>query len=161
MKGPPTLNPLKWHCFRFALGHHLFQHPLSPYDEKSAHDVAKLLPRMKEQASTATTTTHPLFMTPFTPVELKHEIKKLHPDKSPGPSGTNHRATNRILQSGDTDFQGLILIFFNGLWEFRTQPSDWQLSLLQPIYKGHNKDKTKGHNRGQNRPRILQRYISQ
>jgi len=83
--GPPTLNPLNWHYFRFALGHHLFQHPLSPYDEKSAQDIAKLLPRMKEQASTATTSTHPLFMTPFTPEELKHEIKKLHPDKSPGP----------------------------------------------------------------------------
>ena len=27
-------------------------------------------------------------------------------------------------------------------WEFHTQPSDWQLSLLQPIYKGHNKNKT-------------------
>jgi len=93
---------------------------------------------MKEQASTATTTTHPLFMTPFTPKKLKHEIKKLHPDKSPGPSGI----TNRMLQAGDTDFEGLILIFFNGLWEFHTQPSDWQLSLLQPIYEGHNKDKT-------------------
>jgi len=87
MKGPPTLNPLNWHCFRFALGHHLFQHPLSPYDEKSAQDVAKLLPRMKEQASIATTNTHPLFMNPFTPEELKHEIKKLLPDKLPGPSG--------------------------------------------------------------------------
>jgi len=93
---------------------------------------------MKEQASTATTTTHPLFMTLFTTEERKHEIKKLHPDKSPGPSGI----TNRMLQAGDTDFQGLILIFFNGLWEFHTQPSDWQFSLLQPIYKGHNKDKT-------------------
>ena len=59
--GPPTLNPLNWHYFRFALGHHLFQHPLAPYDEKRAQDVAKLLLRMKEQASTATTTTHPLF----------------------------------------------------------------------------------------------------
>ena len=95
-------------------------------------------PTIKEQASPATTTTHPLFMTPFTPEELKHEIKKLHPDKSPGPSGI----TNRMLQAGDTDFNGLILIFFNGLWEFHTQSSDWQLSLLQPIYKGHNKDKT-------------------
>jgi len=47
-----------------------------------------------------------------------------------------------MLQAGDTDFQRLILIFFNSLWEFHTQPSDWQLSLLQPIYKGHNKDKT-------------------
>jgi len=60
------------------------------------------------------------------------------PDKSPGPSGI----TNQILQAGDTDFQGLILIFFNGLWEFYTQPSDWQLSFLRPIYKGRNKDKT-------------------
>jgi len=93
---------------------------------------------MKEQASTATTTTHPLFVTPFTPEELKHEIKKLHPDKSPSPSGI----ANRMLQAGDTDFQGLILIFFNSLWEFHAQPSDWQLSLLQSIYKGHNKDKT-------------------
>jgi len=75
MKGPPTLNPLNWHCFRIALGHHLFQHPLSPYDEKSAQDVTKLLPGMKEQASTATTTKHPLSMTPFTPEKLKHEIK--------------------------------------------------------------------------------------
>jgi len=49
-KGPATLNPLNWCCFRFALGHHLFQHPLSPYDEKSAQDVAKFLPRMKEPA---------------------------------------------------------------------------------------------------------------
>jgi len=64
--------------------------------------------------------------------------KKMLPDKSSGPSGI----TNRMLQAGDNDFQGLILIFFNGLWEFHTQPSDWQLSLLQPIYKGHNKDKT-------------------
>jgi len=47
-----------------------------------------------------------------------------------------------MLQAGDTDCHGLIIIFFNGLWEFHTQPSDWQLSLLQPIYKGHNKDKT-------------------
>jgi len=75
---------------------------------------------MKEQASTATTTTHSLFMTPCTPEELKNEINKLLPDKSLGPSVI----TNRMLQAGDTDFQGLLLIFFNGLWEFRTQPSD-------------------------------------
>jgi len=137
-KGPATLNPLDWHCLGFARGHHLFQHPLSPYDEKSAQDVAKLLPRMKEQTSTATNTTHPLFMTPFTPEELKNEIKKWLPDRSPGPSGI----TNRMLQAGDADFQGLILIFLNGLREFHTQPSDWQLSLLQPKYKGHHKDKT-------------------
>jgi len=140
MKGPPgpTLNPLNWHYFRFALGHHLLQFPLSPYDEKSAQDVAKLLPRVKKPASTATTTTHLLFMAPFMPEALINEIKKLLPDKSPGPSGI----TNRMLQAGDTDFQGLILIFFNGVWKFHTQPSDWQRSLLQPLYKGHSKDKT-------------------
>jgi len=77
MKGPTTLNPLTWFCFRFTPGHHLFQHPLSPYDEKSVQDVAKLLPRLKKEASTATTDTHPLFMAPFTPEELKIEIKKL------------------------------------------------------------------------------------
>jgi len=48
----------------------------------------------------------------------------------------------RMLETDDADFQGLILIFFNGLWKFHTQPSDWQLSLLQPINKGHNKVKT-------------------
>jgi len=73
MKGPSSLNPLNWHCRRFRLGHHLFQHPLSPYDEKSAQDLAKLLLRMKEQASTATTNRHPLFMAPFTPEELINE----------------------------------------------------------------------------------------
>jgi len=84
MKGPATLNSLNWHCFRFALGHHLFQHPLSSYDETSAQDVVKLLPRLKEQASAATTTTHPLFMAPFTPEELKNEIQKCFQ--------TNHQA---------------------------------------------------------------------
>jgi len=91
-KGPATLNPLKWHNFRFALGHHLFQHPLSPYDEKIAQDVAKLLPRMKEQASTATTTIHSLFMAAFTPegrpsptlygifvADLVHELRAKFP----------------------------------------------------------------------------------
>jgi len=53
-------------------------------------------------------------MAPFTPEELKHEIKNLFPDKSPVLSGI----TNRMLQAGDTDFQGLIFIFVNGLWVF-------------------------------------------
>jgi len=147
--GLPTLNPLNWHCFRFALGHLLFQHPLSPYDEKSAQDVAKLLPRLKIQASTATTTTHPLFMTPFTPDELKHEIKKLHPDKSPGPSGI----TNIMLQAGDTDFQGLILIFV-----------ERSMGILHPTFRLATFSSTTHIQRTQqrqNRSRILQRYISE
>jgi len=31
---------------------------------------------------------------------------------------------------------------FNGIWESHVQPTDWQFSLMQPIYKGHDKDKT-------------------
>jgi len=72
-----------------------------------------------------------------TPEELKNEFKKMLSDKSPGPSGTY-----RMLQAGDTDLQGLILIFLNGLWGCRTQPTEWQLSFIQPIFEGHSKDKT-------------------
>ena len=36
-----------------------------------------ILPRLKGKAYIATTTTHPVFMAPFTPVQLKNEIKKL------------------------------------------------------------------------------------
>jgi len=33
---PPTLYPLNWHYYTFALGHHLFNHKISPYDEEKA-----------------------------------------------------------------------------------------------------------------------------
>jgi len=82
--------------------------------------------------------THPLFMLPFTLLELTTQITKLFPDKSSGPSGI----TNLMLQAGDAEFQSLILLLFNGIWESHVQPTDWQLSLMQPIYKGHDKDTT-------------------
>jgi len=47
-----------------------------------------------------------------------------------------------MLQAGDAEFQSLLLLLFNGIWESHVQPTDWQLSLMQPIYKGHDKDKT-------------------
>jgi len=65
------------------------------------------------------------------------QIKKLFQDKS---SGTG--ITNRMLQAGDAEFQSLLLLLFNGIWESHVQPTDWQLSLMQPIYKEHGKDKT-------------------
>jgi len=45
---------------------------------------------------------------------------------------TNHNAllvslTRRMLQAGDADFQGPILIFLNGPSEFHAQSSDWQI----------------------------------
>jgi len=133
--GLATLSPLNWHFYRFALGHHLFNHKLSPYDEKlifSRHNSVQAL------ASTATPHTHPLFMLPFTLLELTTQMKKLFLDKSSGPSGIS----NRMLQTGDTNFHALLLILFNGIGESHVQPTDWQLSLMQPIYKGHDKDKT-------------------
>jgi len=131
-------------CFRFALGHHLFQHPPSPYHKKNARDAARLLPRVKEQAPNATTTTHPLFMAPageFTSNELKEKTKMLTDKSLSRPSGI----TNQVLQAGDTDFQAPVLIFFNGLWESQTQPTALAtiyFATRQPIYEGHNKDKS-------------------
>jgi len=141
MKGPPTLNPLNWHCFVFALGHHLFQHPISPYDEKSAQDVAKLLPRMKEQASTATTTTYPLFMTPFTPEELKHEIKNC--------TQTNHQA---LLASLTECFKLVTLIskdsssFSSTAYgNFTHNPQTGNFLCYNPYTKGTTKTKQTPH----------------
>ena len=47
-----------------------------------------------------------------------------------------------MVQVGDADFQSLLLLLFNGIWESHVQPINWQLSLIQPICKGHDKDKT-------------------
>jgi len=68
---------------------------------------------VQAQASTATPNTHPLFMLPFTLLELTTQIKKLFPDKSSGPSGI----TNEMLPAGDAEFQSLLLLLFNGIWE--------------------------------------------
>jgi len=124
---PATLNP--------SLGHHIFKQKLSPYDEKEATLIFSRRASVQAQASTATPHTHPLFILPFTLLELTTQIKKLFPDKSSGPSGI----TNRMLQARDAEFQSLLLLLFNGIWESHVQPTDWQLSLMQPIYKGHGK----------------------
>jgi len=55
--GPATLNPLKWHCYRFALGHHLFKHKLSPYDEKEAKLISSRHTSVQAQASSDYTAT--------------------------------------------------------------------------------------------------------
>ena len=77
-------------------------------------------------------------MLAFTLLELTTQIKKLFLDKCPGPSGKTHR----MIQAGDAEFQSLLLRLFNVIWESHVQPTDWQLSLMQLIYKGHDKDKT-------------------
>jgi len=66
--GPITLNLLNWHCYRFALVHHLFKHKLpsyaikhklSPYDEKEAKLIFSRHNSVQAQASTSTPNTHP------------------------------------------------------------------------------------------------------
>jgi len=116
------------------LGHH----KLSPYDEEEATLIFSRRASIQTQASTTTPHTHPLFILPFTLPELTTQKKKLFPDKSSGPSGI----TNRILTTEDTEFQSLLLLLFNGIWKCHVQPIDWKLSLMQPMYKGHVKDKT-------------------
>jgi len=102
---PAPLNPLNWYCFQFALGHHLFNHAMSPCDEKkeklvfSSHTVTHVSAQASTvtcaslycyimQPLTVTQCTHHLFqvMLPFTLLELITQIKKLSPDKSTGPS---------------------------------------------------------------------------
>jgi len=62
--GPVTFNPLNWHCYRFALGHHLFEYKLAPYDEKEAKLISSCHTPVQAQASNATSNTHFLFMLP-------------------------------------------------------------------------------------------------
>jgi len=73
---PATLNPLNWHCYRFAFGHHLFNHKLSPFDEKEAKLIFPRHAPVQAQASTASPGTHPLFMLPFTLLELTTQISR-------------------------------------------------------------------------------------
>jgi len=101
-------------------------HKLSLYDEKEAKQILSRHTSVQAQASTATPNTHPLFMLPLTLLELTTQIKKLFPDKSSGPSGN----ADQMLQAGDAEFQSLLLLLFNGIWESHVQPTDWQLSLM-------------------------------
>ena len=68
---------------------------------------------------------------------LVSEIKKFNSNKSSGDDGI----TNRMLQAAGTKFQELVYEMFGTLWTHDIQPTAWQMSLIQPIYKGGNKSK--------------------
>jgi len=97
--------------YRFALSHHLFNHQL--FDEKEAKLIFPRHSSVQSQASTVTPHTHPLFILPFTLLELTTQIKKLFLEKSSDPCGI----TNWMLQGGGAEFQSLIFLFFNRKWE--------------------------------------------
>ena len=132
--GPLSLNPLAWHQYRFALSHPLQGHKESPYDEAEAKRVGTLDIR----GPLATAPTDPLFIDPFHLKETQDAMRALNKDKSPGPDGI----TNRMLTGGGEIFTGLLHDFLNSIWLHEIQPRSWELSLMQPIYKGGNKLKT-------------------
>ena len=66
------------------------------------------------------------------------KIKKFDSDKSPG---DDDGITNRMLQAAGPKFQELVYEMFGTLWTHDIQPTAWQMSLIQPIYKGGNKSK--------------------
>jgi len=53
-------------------------------------------------------------------------------DKSTGDDGI----TNRMIQAGGPKFEEILHEVFGTLWQYEIQPKAWQISLMQPIYKG-------------------------
>ena len=137
--GPLTCDPQAWHRFRYALGHHLLKHKSLPYNEAAAQKLAMhsatwaLLQKVKN----LTLPVNPLFHEEITRQEIVTEIKKLNSDKSPGEFGI----TNRMIQTAGPRFQEPVHDMPGTLWTHDIQPASWQISLVQPIYKGGNKSK--------------------
>jgi len=77
----------------------------------------------------------PLFHEDIEPQKLRNEIKKLISEKSPGNDGI----TNRWIQAGGRKFQEILHEVCGTLWQHEIQPKAWQMSLMQPIYKGGDK----------------------
>ena len=133
--GPITLNPPTWHRFRYALGHHLLKHAQTPCDEASAHIVTtgekQKLPKVEQPILRI----DPLFHQDIEPHELMNDINKLNSDKSPRDDGF----TNRMIQAGGPKFEEILHQVFGTLWQHQIRPKAWQMSQMQPIYKGEDK----------------------
>jgi len=69
--------------------------------------------------------------------EVMDEMQRITPDKSPGPDAV----TNHMLRSGGEKFNTILHEVIAPLWEHQAQPSEWQKSLMQPIYKGGKEPK--------------------
>ena len=137
-KGPLTTEPLAWHHFRSALGHHLIQHPQSPFDEGADRRVISDLPQIIARIAIPTTPTDPLFITPFTLAQVETKIRSSLPDKAPGLDGI----TNRMLRAAGPKFKQVLFVMYNTIWHHDSQPEVWQKSLIQPIFKGEKRTAT-------------------
>jgi len=132
--GPRTFDPLVWHRFRYALGHHMFRHKESPFNEKQAFSIQSFATRIAHEIDHPL---NPLFESPIHKKEVMDEMQRLITDKSPGPDGV----TNRMLRSGGEKFNTLLHEVIATLWKHQVQPSEWQKSSMQPIYKSSKKPK--------------------
>jgi len=137
--GPLTCDPQDWHRFRYAFGHHLLKHKSSPYNENAAHklSVHSAVRALPYEVEHPILPVDPLFHEAITRQELAAEIKKLNSDKSPGDDGI----TNSMIQAAGPQFQDFLYGMFGTLWTHDIQPAAWQMSLMQPIYKGGNKSR--------------------
>jgi len=135
--GPLTFDPQAWHRFRYALGHHLLRHAQSPYDEAAAYRVTTSEKQTLHQVEHPILPIDPLFHKDIEAQELQNEIKKLNSDKSPGDDGI----TNCMIQAGGPKFEEILHEVFGTLWQYEIQRKAWQISLMQPIYKGGDKSR--------------------
>jgi len=60
-----TADPGAWHRFRYALGHHLFGHPQSPFDEQAARAAHTQAPDLLKSIQHPTSAPDPLFTPPL------------------------------------------------------------------------------------------------
>jgi len=126
-----TFESPVWRRFRYALGHHMFRHKESPFNEKEALSIQSSATRIAHEIANPTHPINPLFQSPIHKKEVMDEMQRLTPDKSPSPDGV----TNRMLRSGRENFNTILHEVIATLWEHQAQPSEWQTSLMQPIYK--------------------------
>jgi len=114
--------------------YHLLKHEQSLYDEAAAHRVTTSGKQTLHKVEHPILPIDPLFHQDIEAQESKNDIKKLNSDKSPRDDGI----TNRMIQAGGPKFEEILHQVFGTLWQHKIQPKAWQMSLMQPIYKGED-----------------------
>jgi len=118
--GPLTFDPLVWHRYRYALGHHMFRHKESPFNEKEALSTESSAARNAHGIANPTHPINPSFESPIHKKEVMDEMQRLAPDRSPGPDGV----TNRMLRAGGEKLNTILHEVIATLWEHQAQPSE-------------------------------------
>jgi len=132
--GPVTLDPQAWHRFGFALGHNHRKHKVTVQWGGSTQ-INCTYRRKRITLLHPTLPVDPLFYEDITLQELVGEIKNVNSDKSPADDGI----TNCMMQAAGLKFTKILHGVFSMLWVHEIQVAAWQMSLMQPIYKGEDK----------------------